>query len=354
MIRLNITKLFQHEAMSFSFELNSERIVIFGHSGCGKSTLLKMIAGFLKPNVGEIYINGDCLFSENKKVNKPVYNRNFGYLPQEKTLFPNMTVKENILYGLKTQKRPLNKSEFENIIGRLKIKHKLDSMPATLSGGQIQRVALARVLMIRPKLLLLDEPFSALDTPVKECLRELVMDLADEISIPIIFVTHDLEDAFIVGREIVMIDSGRVIEYGRVDYVYDSPKYVETARLLDYKNIFPISLIKKNEIILTNKFSLFVKDKKIPNNAQFVCIRPNNILIVNDVKEDNLENQVDGVVKSIHCRDKYVKILFQAELGFSLHIHLSQYELVSLKLKKGERVKVSLKQNSFVLCRSKT
>jgi molybdate transport system ATP-binding protein len=354
MIKLRVTKSFKHEEMSFSFELDGNRVVVFGPSGCGKTTLLKMIVGLLKPDSGEIYINGDCLFSKNRNINKPVYKRKFGYLPQENTLFPNMTVNENILYGLKTQKLPFSKPEFDNIIDRLRIRHKLNSMPARLSGGQMQRVALARVLMIRPKLLLLDEPFSALDTPVRECLRELVTELADEINIPIIFVTHDVEDAFIVGNEIVVIDSGQVIEFGRMEHIYNYPDYVETARLLDYKNIFPISLIKKNEIVLTNEFSLYINDKRMSDDAGFVCIKPENILIAVTVsgRTSKFENRFNGIIKDIHYRGRYVKILFQAATGFFLHIHLSQYEPALPNLKKGEKAQVKLNQDSFVLCKT--
>ena len=193
MLKVKITKSFKHEKMNFSFKSETNRLVLFGASGCGKSTLLKMIAGFVKTDNGLIDFNGNCLFSKEKNINIPIYKRNIGYLPQENTLFPNFSVKENILYGLKAQKLPFISSEFDNIIDRLRISHKLDSMPATLSGGQMQRIALARLLMIRPKLLLLDEPFSALDTPVKECLRELVMNLTSEVNIPIIFVTHDVK-----------------------------------------------------------------------------------------------------------------------------------------------------------------
>ena len=350
--------------MNFSFKTETNRVVLFGASGCGKSTLLKMIAGFVKPDKGEIYFDNQCLFSKlhaesnvqnlslkfcNKNI--PVYKRNFGYLPQENTLFPNMTVKENIVYGLKTQKLPFNNLYFDNIIDRLRIRHKLDSMPATLSGGQMQRVALARVLMIRPKLLLLDEPFSALDTPVKECLKELVINLADEINIPIIFVTHDVEDAFIVGKEIVVLDNGKIIEYGLVENIYNSPSYIETARLLDYKNIFPISLIRDNEIVLSNGFKLSLKDKKIPEDAEFVCIKPNNILVGADKEMLHYDNRFDGVIKDISYRGKYIRALFQAVSGFLLDIHLSQFESAFLKLKKGEKACVVLKQDTFVLCK---
>ncbi len=352
MLKVDITKSFKNEKMNFSFKTNTNRAVLYGSSGCGKSTLLKMIAGFVKPDNGEIYFGKHCLFSKKTNSNVPVYKRNFGYLPQENTLFPNITVKENILYGLKAQKLPFSKSGFDHIIDRLRIRHKLDSKPTTLSGGQMQRAALARVLMIRPKLLLLDEPFSALDTPIKECLRELVMDLTEEINIPIIFVTHDMEDAFIVGSEIVVLNSGRVIETGRIENIYHSPDYVETARLLDYKNIFPISLIKNNEIVLKDGFSLFLKDKQISADAEFVCIKPNSIVIVSGDTAAQHENLFSGIVKDIHHRGRYVKIFFQATAGFILHIHFSQYEFIALNVKKGDRACVELNQNSFVLCKN--
>ena len=352
MLNVDITKSFKHEKMSFSFELNSNRIVIFGHSGCGKTTLLKIIAGLVKPDSGELFFNKTCLFSKDKNINMPAYKRNFGYLPQENTLFPNMTVKENILYGLKTQKLPFRESVFNNIIDRLRIRHKLDSMPGTLSGGQMQRAALARVLVIRPNLLLLDEPFSALDTPVRECLRELVCDIADELNIPLLFVTHEVEDAFIVGKDIVVINDGVIVEYGKMKNLYSSPKYVETARMMDYKNCFPIKRIKDNKIELTNNTILNVNKIKIPADAKHVCIKTNNILLVSDGETINKENCFSGVVKDIHCRGRYVKVVFQVTHDFLLHIHLSQYESSQLNLKKGERAWAVIDQDSLVLCKT--
>ncbi len=343
MLAVDLKKTFKHEKMSFQFKLNGNRIVLFGSSGCGKTTLLKMLAGFIKPDSGEILIDDECFFSSKRKINIPVYNRLFGYLPQENTLFPNMTVKENILYGLKARKLAYNKAEFDNIIHRLRIDHKLESMPSTLSGGQTQRAALARTLLVSPRLLLLDEPFNALDTPVKECLRELITELSDELNISIIFVTHDVEDAFIVGREIVVIDDGKVTEYGEMNKIYNAPEYIETAKLLDYKNIFPVQKFK------TLCDSCFVKEIQ---NEGFVCIRPDNIKLKKYEKDLNYSNIIVGSISDVHYRGRYVRVLFQVENDLTFYIHLSKYELEKNNFKKGDKAIAAIDNGSIDLCKS--
>ena len=343
MLAINLKKSFKHEEMSFFFELNSNRIVLFGPSGCGKTTLLKMLAGFIKPDSGEIFIDDKYFFSSKRNINIPVYKRLFGYLPQENTLFPNMTVKENILYGLKARKLALKKTEFDNIVHRLRINHKLDSMPSTLSGGQIQRAALARTLLIRPKLLLLDEPFNALDTPVKECLRELITELADELSISIVFVTHDTEDAFIVGREIVVIDSGKVIEYGSMDKIYNTPKYVETAKLLDYKNIFPAQELS---VELNSSFLDETMDKS------FVCVRPDNVKLKKYDKGLSYPNMIKGTVNEVHYRGKYVRVLFHDRNNLLFYIHISRNEQDKNNFKNGDEAVAFIDKKQLIFVKA--
>jgi molybdate transport system ATP-binding protein len=339
MIRVQVAKKIKETQIRFSFSLKTNRAVVFGPSGSGKSTLLKMIAGFFPPDAGEISIRETLIFSASKKVNLPIHLRNFGYLPQDFTLFPNMTVRQNILYGLKARKIPENQKHVETIVTKFGIAKKLDEMPADLSGGQQQRVALARIILMNPDVLLLDEPFSALDRKIRESLRDLVIDLSEEMNIPVIFVTHDLEEAYVFGQELVVIDKGEVIEYGDRESLFRAPEYIETATLLDFHNIWPLQ-----------------KGGDKPDNNTFCCIRPEDIMIHREdrpLSDAQKHNMITGTVTGLHLRGRYAKIEMAAgEQGYV--IHLPDHAFQVMDIHKGKKIKCSLKAEALVHCRSMT
>lgn len=356
MITIQLSKKIKETQMRFSFSLKSNRAVVFGPSGSGKSTLLKMIAGFFPPDTGEISIQEALIFSTHKKVNLPIHLRNFGYLPQDFTLFPNMTVRQNILYGIKARKIPEDQKLVEAIVAKFGIVKKLDEMPADLSGGQQQRVALARIILMNPDVLLLDEPFSALDRKIRESLRDLVIDLSEEMNIPVIFVTHDLEEAYVFGQELVVIDKGEVVEYGERERLFRSPDYVETAALLDFHNIWPVQ--KRDEPLITEAGTvpaLKQKGGRQPDNNMFCCIRPEDIMILREdrsLSDAQKHNMITGIVTGLHLRGRYVKIEMAA--GEQEYVvHLPDHAFQVMDIHKGKKIRCSLKAEALVHCRSK-
>ncbi len=354
MIQLKVSKALKSLHLSFSFQANSNRIVLFGPSGSGKTLLLKMIAGFFDPDNGKITINDTSFFDAADNASLPIHQRNIGYLPQEYTLFPNMNVCENILYGLKARKLALDKTHFQYLIERLGISNTLDSYPSQLSGGQQQRAALARSLMVSPDVLLLDEPFSALDSSIRESLRDLVIDIADEFDITTLFVTHDLEEAFIFGREIVLVNKGKVLEYGPKEQVYYRPNFAETASLLGFINIWPIASQKDN--IVTTEFGTELSCRgKFDPSASFCCIRPENIMFLREdrpFKEAIKKNILPGVISSIHNRGHYMNVEMVTPEGMILSINIPEHAFNHMKLEKDKFCKVSLKEESIILCRT--
>jgi len=355
MIKLNVTKLLKNVSLKFTFSGASNRIVVFGPSGSGKTLLLKMIAGFFDPEQGEISVDDHLLFSKVKNVSVPIYRRNIGYLPQEYTLFPNMSVRENILYGLKARKLSIDQKKFETLVDRLDIASKLDIYPDILSGGQKQRAALARALLVNPRTLLLDEPFSALDSSIRESLRDLVIDIADEMNIVTLFVTHDLEEAFIFGKEIVLVNKGRVIEFGQSNTVFYGPENVATASLMGFVNIWPVShlpgkRVKTDHGIIFSYKGDFSKDK------DFLCIRPENIMFLREdkpYKANIKENIVSGVISSIHHRGRYINVELVTPEGMIFSINVPEHAFSRLKLERNKLYQVSLKEESIVLCKRK-
>lgn len=222
---------------SFDLELPFGITAVLGPSGSGKSTLLKMVAGILEPEEGEIKLKEQVFFrkapQEKKHYSLPPYKRRIGYVSQNYGLFPHLNVEQNITFGVQGNKPtvPVTKMlDWMRLsgLGKRRIHQ--------LSGGQQQRVALARALMTGPSLLLLDEPFSALDNLVKNKLRQDLMGIHRELELPIIFVTHNLDDAMVLGDYIVIIDEGRVLQIGRKQDVFSRPNSIQTAKLLGVRN----------------------------------------------------------------------------------------------------------------------
>lgn len=353
MISINVSKIFKNISLHFRFSAETNRIVVFGPSGSGKSVLLKMIAGFFDPEEGDIIVGERHLFSGKNRGSIPIFRRNIGYLPQEYTLFPNMSVEENILYGTKIRKIQVDSERYLKLVDRLGIRSKLKSDPNDLSGGQKQRAALARILLVNPGILLLDEPFSALDSSIRESLRDLVMDLADELNITTLFVTHDLEEAFIFGKEIVLVNTGRVVEHGMRERVFDRPVYVETAELMGFHNIWPVTRLAGNRV-KTEFGTIFTHQGDFPPEADYLCIRPENIMLLREdrpYKDSLKENVLSATVLGCHHRGKYMNILVRAIDGMMLNINLPEHAFKRLKLDRGKELKVSLKEESVILCK---
>ena len=194
-------------------------MALLGPSGSGKSTLLRIIAGLESPDEGEVVIGGEAV------TDTPARNRGVGFVFQHYAPFKHMTVHNNVAFGLSVRKRP--KAEIEQrvkeLLGLVRLDGLAERYPSQLSGGQLQRMALARALAVQPKVLLLDEPFGALDAQVRGELREWLRRLHDEIHVTTIFVTHDQEEAMEVAEQIVVMNAGKIEQTGTPRELYESP-----------------------------------------------------------------------------------------------------------------------------------
>lgn len=354
MLDINIDKHFRQVDLKFQFSTEKLRTVVLGPSGSGKSSLLKMMAGFYHPDKGSIRFNNNYLFDKSRKISIPSHKRNFGYLPQEYTLFPHMNVRQNILYGMKAHNIAFDEAKFERVIKITGIDSKLNEPPANLSGGQQQRVALARILMMDPILLLLDEPFSALDVAIRQCLRDMIVDITEEMQLPALFVTHDLDEAFIFAQELIVMDKGRILEYGDRDALFARPQFAETAKLLDVKNILPIEKLSDEGIETCGCKVNCICDTK--DSAEFLCIRPENIMILRKDKpigENMSHNIVNGIAMGIYPHGRFVNVRFKSENGLELLINVPEYAFTKLGMQKNEAISVSLRTESLFLCKRK-
>ncbi|MCL2699423.1 MAG: ABC transporter ATP-binding protein [Defluviitaleaceae bacterium] len=231
----NINKHFggNHVLKDVSLDINEgEFVSILGPSGCGKTTLLKLIAGLEAPTGGSVFIGGSCC------DNIPARKRGAVIVFQDYGLFPHMTVTANIEFGLSARKesRALRAEKVTHMLNVMQISDKASCYPHELSGGQKQRVALARACVLEPKLLLLDEPFSNLDTGLKDVMREFVLKLQRELGITTILVTHDKEEAFMLSQRVAVLLDGRLQQFDTPQQIYSRPASKRTADFIGEAN----------------------------------------------------------------------------------------------------------------------
>ena len=223
-----------------AFEAKGGVTTLLGPSGCGKSLTLKCIAGIEKPDSGHIELDGRVLYDSRRRINLRPQQRRVGYLFQNYALFPNMTLRQNILCGMRALK---SREEKEQRLGEMLAMMRLEGLekhkPAQLSGGQQQRAALARILVSEPKLLMLDEPFSALDAHLRDALKVEMRDMLQAFGREVLMVTHSREEAYTMSDSIAVMDEGRLLTSKPTKSVFADPGSVPAAVLTGCKNITP-------------------------------------------------------------------------------------------------------------------
>lgn len=239
-IDFEIRKKYRDFSLDLSLKCDSKRIGILGASGCGKTMTLKALAGLVRPDEGHIAVDGRVLFDSGASVDIPARKRNIGYLFQNYALFPNMTVEENIraaLHGAGKCGRGQKSRDIEEILASFDLTGLRHHMPHELSGGQQQRTALARMLSCDPGLILLDEPFSAMDTFMREALRLELIRILDKYDRTVILVSHDRDEIYQMCDYLVLMDKGRLIADGPTKEIFAAPGSLAAARLTGCKNI---------------------------------------------------------------------------------------------------------------------
>ena len=219
MINIDVVK----QLTTFSFEFKQMVpcqgvTAILGVSGAGKSTLINLINGLIKPDQGKISLNDMTLVATKQNIFVPPEQRNIGTVFQDALLFPHLRVIKNLTYGAKN----INRQKFDEIINVLNINHLLKRYPAMLSGGEKQRVAIGRALLTNPKLLLMDEPLSALDMPRKKELLNYIDTLVNEFKVPIIYVTHNINEVKRIANYVVILEQGKLLTYGYTHNILQS------------------------------------------------------------------------------------------------------------------------------------
>ena len=251
-LEVTIAKRFEGFTLHTDFAAGNTAAAILGASGCGKSMTLRCIAGVVKPDSGRIVLDGRVLFDSEKGIDLPPQQRNVGLLFQNYALFPNMTVEQNILCALKKEKDPAaRKAACGSALRAMRLEELAHRLPSELSGGQQQRAALARILAGRPRILMLDEPFSALDSYLREEVEGEVGSLLSNFDGTALLVTHDRDEAYRLCREMIVMDSGEVLRAGTTKEVFADPRRLTVARLTGCKNILPCVRVDEHHVRLT-------------------------------------------------------------------------------------------------------
>jgi len=231
MLRVCVSKALKTFTLDAEFASDSGVTALFGRSGSGKTTLVNTIAGLLRPERGAIEINGECLFDSVRGIDVPVARRRVGYVFQDARLFPHLTVRGNLRYGYDLAQPDARYVKFEQVVELLGLSDLLERRPANLSGGEKQRVAIGRALLASPRVLLMDEPLAALDTMRKDEILQYIERLHEEISVPIVYVSHATEEIIRLADVVVVMGKGRVVASGSVSDVMGRPELrVPTGR----------------------------------------------------------------------------------------------------------------------------
>lgn len=230
-ISFSARKVLNGFTLDASWTIGNELAVVFGYSGAGKSMTFQMIAGLMTPDEGKIVLGETVLFDAAQNVNARPQQRSIGYVFQDLALFPHMTVAENIRYGAHGIKRTEQEQRCQELLRMFRITGLEGRLPSQISGGQKQRVALARALIRRPGALLLDEPFSALDLPIRFEMRAVLREIQRTFNIPVVLITHDADEALALADRMIVYAEGRVMQSGSPEEIFMYPSCEEVMAL---------------------------------------------------------------------------------------------------------------------------
>lgn len=315
---------------------SGELVALLGQSGCGKTTLLRIIAGLETPDSGSI------LFHGSDATDRQVRERQVGFVFQHYALFRHMTVFENVAFGLRVRPRDTRPSDAEikrrvhELLELVQLDWLADRYPPQLSGGQRQRIALARALAVEPKVLLLDEPFGALDAKVRKELRRWLRRLHDELHITSIFVTHDQEEALEVADKVVVINKGKIEQIGTPQEVYDHPVSPFVYQFLGNVNQFDSHIHNGDAKIAGIDFKLDTH-LDTQNSPAVAYVRPHDIEIAKEAKEGN--PQFEAFVNYINAIGPLVRLELQrADHTEIIEAEVTQERFKQLQLSHGDKV----------------
>jgi molybdate transport system ATP-binding protein len=345
-----------HEfVLDISFQANAGFTILFGASGAGKTTLLDCIAGLAAPNSGRISIGERALFDSSARVDVPTSRRRTGYVFQDLALFPHMTVEENVSYGLTHLSRSDRQQRVTNILQAFRIASLAGRDVRKISGGESQRVALARTLVTDPQVLLLDEPLAALDAPTKAHIIDDLREWNRSHRIPILYVTHSREEVFALGERVIVLDAGRIVAQGTPHEVISAPLQETVAQLVGFENIYDavVEAVHPERGTMACRIAgdggpLLLETPLVRGGvgaALRVGIRAGDILLAISAPIGlSARNIIPGRIQSLEQRDVIVTARVKCRVEMDVHLTLAARD--ALGLERGKEVWLVIKTHS--------
>lgn len=329
--------------LNMDFEIPHGIVGVFGASGHGKSSLLKLLAGIENPDRGKIMIHGKTMFDKASKVNVPIQKRRIGLVFQEGRLFPHMSVRKNLMYGY----HPPSSISFDEVVSLLELHALLDKNPRECSGGEQQRIAIGRMLLNSPEILLLDEPFSALDQRLRRNIIPYLIRIHERFKLPMLVVSHDIGDLLMLTSQLLVIHDGTVAGMGNFhDLFFDSrcKPLLMTGDETNAVRLSAQSIDRIKELTAfyycddsSNFLLLNTARSLVPGDQIILSIAPANISLSKErVSSISARNQLKGAVKAITFSER--KVFCLVDVGFLLIVEITHSAIQKLNLERGNTV----------------
>lgn len=327
---------------------NFSNSALFGPSGCGKTTVLRCLAGLERPESGAIRFCDEVWFDSRENIFLSPQKRGIGFLFQDYALFPHLNVEKNLGYGISSLPKSIRRRKIGDMLDFLQLTGYEKYHPRQLSGGQQQRIALGRAMIIQPKLLLLDEPLSALDSMTREQLRDDLHRFLREFNTPSLLVTHDREEVRILSDHITVMEKGNVLQSGYTDDVFHRPTSLSVAKIIGVENIHRAKILNHEDKL----FTLSVGEQKVvavSNDATrsseqdvYACFRAEDVIIQTGAPQGtSARNQFHGYITSLRPEGAMVRV--QLNCGFQLSALITKLSCEDLELQIDQQVTALVK-----------
>jgi molybdate transport system ATP-binding protein len=339
--------------LDVSIEVPPGITILFGPSGAGKSTLLDCIAGLALPDEGRIVAGGEVLFDSSNAVHLPAQNRQIAYVFQTLALFPHLTVEENVAYGLTHLQEQERARQVADILSAFRVEKLRKQKPGEISGGEKQRIALARSLVTDPCVLLLDEPLTGLDAELKSAIVDDLRSWNTARRIPILYVTHSREEVDALGERVIAIDHGHVVTAGAPMDVLDTPRRKRLAQAAGFENLLDGTVLDLREAdgVMRVRLGKTACELEVPlgyaaaGDRVRVAIRAGDILLaIEHPRGLSARNVIEGRISSLESRGTMVVV--RVDCGVILAAHVTPGAVRALELTPGRKVWLVLKTHS--------
>lgn len=339
--------------LDVSVEIPPGITILFGASGAGKSTLLDCIAGLVRPDDGQITVGGDVLFDSERGIDLATKKRRIAYVFQTLALFPHLTAEENVAYGLRDLTPEERRERVAAILKVFRVEHLRKQKPGEISGGEKQRIALARSLVTDPRALLLDEPLTGLDAELKSAIMDDLRAWNAAKGIPILYVTHTREEVDALGERVIALDNGRVVSAGAPMEVLNAPRRKKLAQAAGFENLLRATVLDLREAdgVMRVRLQESACEIEVPlgyaaaGSQVQVAVRAGDILLATEKPHGlSARNVIEGSIVSLEPRGTMV--IARVDCGITFVVHVTPGAVRALELTAGRHVWLVLKTHS--------